>query len=114
MRTVLAIGDHPVLAEILLHSDQQYIAAISALQEVLPLLTATGIVIPQSLHPVLRLWQVYFALLCVTFVTFFFTLFFHALLGLTVLWSMVCLSAQDAEGEAAHRTHRCVAGLNDG
>lgn len=54
MRTVLAVEGYPVVTQIPLHSDPQYFAAVSVLQEVLPLLTAAGVVVPQGLHP---LWD---------------------------------------------------------
>lgn len=49
--TVLAVELHPVLAQTVLQVAMQRRAAISALQEPLPLLAATGVVLPQSLHP---------------------------------------------------------------
>lgn len=54
VRTVLAIDGYPVLTQTPFQSVLQHFAAVSALQEALPLLTATVIVGPQSLQP---LWK---------------------------------------------------------
>lgn len=49
--TILAIVFYPVVTQTLLDSETQSIAAVSALQELLPLLTASGVVLPQSVYP---------------------------------------------------------------
>ena len=54
VRTVLAVKDYPVFTQTVLHSFPHYFAAVSVLQEALPLLTAAGIVVPQSHQPLCR------------------------------------------------------------
>lgn len=54
VRAGLAIADFPVLTQTVRHSELQCVATVSALQELLPLLTASAIVVPQSHYP---LWN---------------------------------------------------------
>lgn len=51
VRTALAIFRNPHVTQTFFHNGQQQIAAISVLQQTLPLLAAVDVVIPESLHP---------------------------------------------------------------